>query len=210
MKKVLLTVVLCIFSNVLFAQYSPVSKNIISTNLLQFFEQPTGFGIAYERMLDKGRSNNVAQFSVKFDLNRISDTDRNAYLTFENQLIYDEDAYQYSGYSITPEVKYYFGWNAPFGPYFSMFGKHSAYQEYFKDIANENNNYNSNISVFGRGVASGYQFKIKELLVLDLGVGYMIQDKKSEKHTHGDVNLIQMSNEKKDGVRITVSIGTAF
>ena len=108
------------------------------------------------------------------------------------------------------EVKYYFGWNAPFGPYFSMFGKHSAYQEYFKDIANENNNYNSNISVFGRGVASGYQFKIKELLVLDLGVGYMIQDKKSEKHTHGDVNLIQMSNEKKDGVRITVSIGTAF
>ena len=87
MKKVLLTVVLCVFSNVLFAQYSPVSKNIISTNLLQFFEQPAGFGIAYERMLDKGRSNNVAQFSMKLDVKKISDADRDAYQTFEDQLI---------------------------------------------------------------------------------------------------------------------------
>ena len=147
MKKVLLTVVLCVFSNVLFAQYSPVSKNIISTNLLQFFEQPAGFGIAYERMLDKGRSNNVAQFSMKLDVKKISDADRDAYQTFEDQLIYDEDAYQYSGYAVTPEVKYYFGWNAPFGPYFSLFGKYSNYQESFKDLADENNNYNWKINL---------------------------------------------------------------
>ena len=210
MKKVLLIFVLCFLSNVLFAQYSPVSKNIVTTNLLQFFEQPAGFGIAYERMLDKGRSNNVAQFSVKLDLNKISDTDRNAYLTFENQLIYDEDAYQYSGYSITPEVKYYFSWNAPFGPYFSLFVKHSTYHECFKDLADENSNYNSNITVFGRGVATGYQFKIKELIVLDLGLGYMIQDKKSETQVYGDDSFVPMSNEKKDGLRIAVSIGTAF
>ena len=210
MKKVLLTVVLCVCSNVLFAQYSPVSKNIISTNLLQFFEQPAGFGIAYERMLDKGRSNNVAQFSVKLDLKKISDTDRDAYQTFEDQLIYNEDAYQYSGYALIPEVKYYFGWNAPFGPYFSLFGKYSNYQESFKDLADENNNYNSNITAFGRGVGTGYQFIIKELVVVDLGVGYMIQDKKTEKQGYGEDIFIPMSNEKKDGVRLAVSIGTAF
>jgi len=210
MKKVLLTVVLCVCSNVLFAQYSPVSKNIISTNLLQFFEQPAGFGIAYERMLDKGRSNNVAQFSVKLDLKKISDTDRDAYQTFEDQLIYDEDAYQYSGYALIPEVKYYFGWNAPFGPYFSLFGKYSNYQDSFKDLADENNNYNSNITAFGRGVGTGYQFIIKELVVVDLGVGYMIQDKKTEKQGYGEDIFIPMSNEKKDGVRLAVSIGTAF
>ena len=210
MKKVLLTVVLCVFSNVLFAQYSPVSKNIISTNLLQFFEQPAGFGIAYERMLDKGRSNNVAQFSMKLDVKKISDADRDAYQTFEDQLIYDEDAYQYSGYAVTPEVKYYFGWNAPFGPYFSLFGKYSNYQESFKDLADENNNYNSNITAFGRGIGTGYQFIIKELVVVDLGVGYMIQDKKSEKQGYGEDSFIPMSDEKKGGVRIAVSIGAAF
>tara|TARA_B100000900_G_scaffold416117_1_gene449226 strand:+ start:5511 stop:6143 length:633 start_codon:yes stop_codon:yes gene_type:complete len=210
MKKVLLTVVLCVCSNVLFAQYSPVSKNIISTNLLQFFEQPAGFGIAYERMLDKGRSYNVAQFSMKLNVKKISDTDRDAYQTFEDQLIYDEDAYQYSGYALIPEVKYYFGWNAPFGPYFSLFGKYSNYQESFKDLADENNNYNSNITAFGRGVGTGYQFIIKELVVVDLGVGYMIQDKKTEKQGYGEDSFIPMSNEKKDGVRLAVSIGTAF
>ena len=52
MKKVLLTAVLCVFSNVLFAQYTWVPKNLITTSLLQFFEEPAGFGIAYERMLE--------------------------------------------------------------------------------------------------------------------------------------------------------------
>jgi len=210
MKKVLLIVVLCVFSNVLFAQHSPVSKNIISTSILQFFEQPAGFGIAYERMLDKGRSNNVAQFGVKLDFKKISDTDRDAYQIFEDQLIYDEDAYQYSGYALTPEVKYYFGWNAPFGSYFSLFGKYANYQESFKDLSDENNNYNSNIASFGRGVGAGYQFIIKELVVIDLGVGYMVQDKKSEKQGYGEDSFTPMSDEKKDGVRIAVSIGAAF
>ena len=39
MKKLLLTIVLCVFSNVLLAQYTTVFKNIITTNLLQFFEK---------------------------------------------------------------------------------------------------------------------------------------------------------------------------
>lgn len=212
MKKVLLIVVLCVFSNVLFAQYTPVPKNIITTSLLQFFEQPAGFGIAYERMLDKGRSNNVAQFSVKIDLKKISDTDRDAYQTYQGQLIYHEEAYQYSGYALTPEVKYYFSWDAPFGTYFSLFGKYAAYQESFEDKAEngENNNYNMNITTFGRGLGAGYQFRIKELVVVDLGVGYMIQDKKSEKQGFGEGGFTPINDEKKDGVRIAVSLGTVF
>ena len=162
MKKVLLTVVLCLVSHFLLAQYTPVPKNIITTSLSHFFENPAGFGIAYERMLDQGRSNNVAQFSLKLDLKKISDTERDAFQTFEDRLIYNEDAYQYSGYVITPEVKYYFGWSAPFGPYFSLFGKYSFYQESFTDIADENNNYNSIITVFGRGLGAGYH----DLLIL--------------------------------------------
>lgn len=210
MKKVLLTAVLCVFSNVLFAQYTWVPKNLITTSLLQFFEEPAGFGIAYERMLDKGRSNNVAQFGVKLDVKKISDADRDAYQTFEGQLIYDEDAFQYSGYALTPELKYYFGWDAPFGPYFSLYGKYASYQESFKDLADENNNYNKNITAFGRGLGAGYQFRIKELVVVDLGVGYMIQDKKSEKQGFGEDGFTPMNDEKKDGVRIAISLGTAF
>ena len=210
MRKLLLTVVICVFSNILFAQNAPVQKNIISSNLLQFFEQPAGFGIAYERMLDKGRSNNVAQFSVKLDVKKISDADRDAYQTYEGQLIYDEDAFKYSGYALMPEMKYYFGWDAPFGPYFSLYGIYSFYQESFKDLANENNNYNMNISSFGRGVGTGYQFRIKEFLVLDLAVGYIIQDKKSEKQAYGENDFTPINDEKKDGLRIALSIGTAF
>lgn len=210
MKKVLLTVVLCLVSHFLFAQYTPVPKNIITTSLSQFFEKPAGFGIAYERMLDQGRSNNVAQFSLKLDLSKISDNERDAFQTFEDRLIYNEDAYQYSGYVITPEVKYYFGWNAPFGPYFSLFGKYSFYKESFKDIADENNNYNSNIIAFGRGLGAGYQIKIKELVVVDLGLGYMIQDKKSDKKGFGEDGFTPINDEKKDGLRIAVSLGTAF
>ena len=215
MKKALLIVVLCVFSNVLFAQYTPVPKNIITTSLLQFFEQPAGFGIAYERMLDKGRSNNVAQFGVKLDLKKISDTDRDAYRVFEDQLIYNEEAYQYSGYALTPEVKYYFGWDAPLGPYFSLYGKYASYQESFKATGDDGepdaqNNYKKNITAFGRGLGAGYQFRIKELVVVDLGLGYMIQDEKSEKQGFGEDDFTPMNDEKKDGVRIAISLGTAF
>ena len=210
MKKVLLTVILCLVSHFLFAQNTTVPKNIITTSLSQFFEKPAGFGIAYERMLDQGRSDNVAQFSLKLDMKKISDTERDAFQTFEDRLIYNEDAYQYSGYIITPEIKYYFGWSAPFGPYFSLFGKYSFYQESFTDIADENNNYNSNITAFGRGLGAGYQIKIKELVVVDLGLGYMIQDKKSDIQLFGEDGFTPLSDEKKDGVRIAVSLGYAF
>ena len=212
MKNVLLTISLCVFSNLLFAQYTPIPKNIITTSVSQFFEKPAGFGIAYERMLDKGRSNNAAQFGVKLELKKISDYDRDAYQIFEGQLIYNEKAYKYSGYALTPEVKYYFGWNAPFGLYFSMFGSHAAYQESFEDNTenSENNNYNKNITTFGRGLGAGYQFEVKKLVVVDLGVGYMIQDKKSEQQGFGEDGFTPLSDEKKDGVRLSVSLGAAF
>ena len=127
-------------------------------------------------------------------------------------MIYNEKAYEYYGYALTPEVKYYFGWNAPFGLYFSMFGKHAAYQESFKDNTenSENNNYNKNITTFGRGLGAGYQFEVKKLVVLDFGVGYMIQDKKSELQEYGEDGFTPLSDEKKDGVRLSVSLGAAF
>ena len=142
----------------------------------------------------------------------ISDTDRDASQIFEGQLIYHEEAYEYSGFALTPEMKYYFGWDAPFGPYFSLFVKHVAYHESFEDKAEngEYNNYNMNITAFGRGLGAGYQFRIKELVVVDLGIGYMIQDKKSEKQGFGEDGFTPMKDEKKDGVRIAVSLGTAF
>ena len=31
----------------------------------------------------------------------------------DSQVFYDEDAYRFSGFSILPEIKYYFTWNAP-------------------------------------------------------------------------------------------------
>ena len=212
MKKVLLTILLCVFSNVSFAQYTPVPKNIITTSLSQFFEKPAGFGIAYERMLDKGRSNNAAQFGVKLEVKKISDADRDAYQIFEGQLIYNEKAYKFSGYALTPELKYYFGWNAPFGLYFSMFGKYATFQESFEDNTEngEINNYDKNITSFGRGLGAGYQFEVKKLVVLDLGVGYIIQDKKSENKEYGEDGFTPMSDEKKDGVRLSVSLGAAF
>ena len=38
MKKVLLTIVLCVFSNILLAQYTPVPKNILTTSLSSFLK----------------------------------------------------------------------------------------------------------------------------------------------------------------------------
>ena len=107
-------------------------------------------------------------------------------------------------------MKYYFGWNAPLGAYFSLYGKYSSYQESFKDLADENNNYNKNINVFGRGVGIGYQCRIKELVILDLVAGYIVQDKKSEQQGFGEDDFTQMIDEKKDGLRIAVSLGTSF
>ena len=87
---------------------------------------------------------------------------------------------------------------------------YSSYQESYKDLADENNNYNMNITALGRGLGTGYQFRIKELLVIDLGIGYLIQDKSSEKQGYGEDSFTEMNDEKKDGLRIAVSIGASF
>ena len=58
---------------------------------------------------------------------------------------YNEDAYQYTGYSVRPELKYYFGWNAPFGFYFNLFASYTDYTESFKDINDNINNYNKEV-----------------------------------------------------------------
>ena len=59
-------------------------------------------------------------------------------------------------------------------------------------------------------MGTGYQFRIKEFLVLDLALGYLIQDKKSEKQAYGENDFTPINDEKNDGLRIAVSIGTAF
>ena len=85
-------------------------------------------------MTDPGYSSNAAQFSYKLNATLISSTKKAKFITVNSQTFYDEDAYQFFGYSILPELKYYFTWDAPTGVYLDLFGNYTSYTSIYTDI----------------------------------------------------------------------------
>ncbi len=210
MKRIFILLSVFLIASVSQAQSFLVKKNIISTSLFTPFEVPGGYGLSFERMLDKGQSLNAAQFSVKLNAKLINDTKRWSYGVFEGVKIYDNEAFQYSGFSFTPEVKYYFGWDSPFGPYFSLYGSYTQYTESFKDMSDNVNNYNTKLTRIGRGIGAGYQFRIGRLLAMDIGGGYMMEGVNSKIQKFGETDFTALDKEKEDGLRVAVTFGISF
>ena len=82
-------------------------------------------------MLDRGRSPNVAQLSFKLNYKLINDKDDYVYDVYQGIELKDKDAYIFEGHALVPEFKYYFTWDAPHGPYFTLYGTYESYQENF-------------------------------------------------------------------------------
>jgi hypothetical protein len=111
---------------------------------------------------------------------------------------------KWTGYSLTPEVRYYFTDHLrPEGAYLAAFGR---YQEIESDIKNAE----SQVSLqrIGGGVAIGYQFVLGGRVTWDTFVGPQI--------LHNTIDKNGVSSSKYDlfndtfGVRFGTTIGIAF
>lgn len=212
MKK-LFVVVLAFFTvGIAQGQSFLVKKNVLGVGLYTPFEKPGGYALSYERMLDKGHSLNAAQFAVKLNFKLINDDERAHFNDSLGVSVFDLDAYQYEGFSFTPEVKYYFTWNAPIGPYFSLYASYSRYSEnFFLELDPVSTaNYEKKISKLGRGIGAGYQFRFSELLSMDIGGGYIMEDIRSKQKNLGELVFSPLDNQKDDGLRVSVSFGILF
>ena len=210
MKKLFVLLFILLTIDNINAQSFLVKKNIISTSLFTPFEIPGGYGLSVERMLDKGRSPNVAQFSLKLNTKIINDKQAFQYTTFNGIELYDKNAFQYNGISFIPEIKYYFGWNSPFGPYFSLYGSYVKYSEIFNDIIDDQNNYILKSNQIGRGLGCGYQFALGEFFAMDVSGGYIIEDVNLKKQDLGEEEFLSLEKLKEDGLRVSITLGISF
>lgn len=211
MKKISFLIFLFFLSSSIHSQTFRVSKNVISTSLFQPFAPVGGYTVAYERMTDPGYSSNAAQFSYKLNATLISSTKKAKFITVNSQIFYDEDAYQFFGYSILPELKYYFTWDAPTGVYLDLFGNYTSYTSFYTDITiSEVDSEDKRFKKIGRGVGLGFQFKIFDNYVLDFIGGYHLQNINSETKGIGSDEFIKNPNEKDEKLYFNVFFGINF
>tara|TARA_B100000575_G_scaffold236243_1_gene198148 strand:- start:472 stop:1107 length:636 start_codon:yes stop_codon:yes gene_type:complete len=208
LKRILIVLILSFnFSNV-FSQNSLNSLNVISSNIAYFFEKPSQFGVSYERVLDQVRSNDISQFSFKLGVYKILDVEKENQYIYRGVNISNDEAKQFNGFLIEPSFKYYFGWGSPFGTYFSILGSYTNYEEVYTDVVDENNNYNSRYSSYGRGLLVGHQFIIGNSISIELGLGYLVEDINLEisRNQSSPINV----KTGNDGIKINTSLGFIF
>ena len=210
-KIILVLSVILTFSCSLFSQTFKVSQNIISASVFQPITTEGGYTLSFERMIDPGYSRNIAQFSYKMNITLISKTKKSEYLRLDSQVFYDEDAYRYSGFSILPEIKYYFTWNAPIGIYMNIFGSYMDYNYSYTDIriSNEISEEITFLKI-GRGIGTGFQFKLYKELTLDIVAGYHLQNIKSKTKLLGNDKFIDNSDEIDEKIYMNIHFGISF
>ena len=85
-------------------------------------------------MLDPGYSRDASQFSYRMNFTTFISSNKKSQVGRDSsQVFYDKDAYQYSGFLIVPELKYYFTWNAPIGVYLNLFGSYYGLHRNYTD-----------------------------------------------------------------------------
>ena len=211
MKKISILFFFLVLSPSLFSQSFRVPKNVLSTSLYQPFAPEGGYTISYERMLDPGYSYNVAQFSYKMNFTLISSSDRRMVGQDSTQVFYDSDSYQYSGYFILPEFKYYFTWDAPMGIYISVFGSYSDYTKTYSDVRiGDIASYEKNFSKIGRGIGAGFQFNIFNDFCLDIVGGYHLQNVSSETKRFGSDEFLENPKERDEKLYLNLHFGINF
>ena len=195
----------------LVAQSFLVSKNVVSTNLISPFLSPGSYGLEFERVLDKGYSPNVSQFTYKLGFYAIDDKDKRLVDSFYELPVYDYSAVKYSGLSTFVELRYYFGWKAPKGYYFTLFGSYSDYNENYTDRkSNSFDSYEKMVSKIGRGVGLGAKYQVLEFLIFDILVGYNVDNVNQNityTYTQREEKIEPLT---KDGLRAGLSIGVNF
>lgn len=193
------------------AQTLQVSSNVLSTSLYQPFASVGGYTLAFERILDPGYSLNLAQFSYKLNLTLISDRKKGRIASIGNTIFYDEDAYQYSGFMIVPELKYYITWDAPMGIYLNVFGIYNEYLETYTDEKLDSfDDFEKKYNGLGRGVGTGFQFNVYKKLTIDVVGGYHITDVTTQTKQFGEVDFVEDPKENEDGLYINVFLGFNF
>lgn len=211
MKNTLLLFILFFFCSSLYSQTFRVSKNVLSTSLYQPFSSEGGYTISFERMLDPGYSSNAAQFSYKMNATLISSTKKAKYTTINSQVFYDKDAYQFSGYSLLPELRYYFTWDAPMGVYMNLFGNYTSYSRFYTNITvSDDVSEQIKYTNIGRGIGAGFQFKIIENYTLDIIGGYHLQNINSETKRSGSDEFVDDPDEKEERLYFNVHFGINF
>tara|TARA_B100001057_G_scaffold267502_1_gene267618 strand:- start:2184 stop:2816 length:633 start_codon:yes stop_codon:yes gene_type:complete len=210
MKNISILTFLLIISTSLFSQSFRVPRNVVSTSLFQPFAAIGGYTISFERLIDPGYSLNVAQFSYKFNTTIISYNQKKEYATINSQVFFDKEAYQFFGYTILPELRYYFTWDAPLGVYASIFGSYSNYSEIFSDINNEAASYEKKYSTFGRGIGAGFQFKFFEYYTIDVIGGYHPKSINSKTKSFESEEFIENPLLKEEKLYLNLHLGINF
>jgi hypothetical protein len=210
MKKVSILIFLLFFSSSLFSQSFRIPKNVVSTSLYQPFAPTAGYTISYERIIDPGYSLNAAQFSFKLNSTIIYFNQKKEFTTINSQVFFDKKAYQFFGYSILPELRYYFTWDAPLGVYASIFGSYYNYSEIYSDINNKAASYEKKYSIFGRGIGGGFQFKFFENYTLDIIGGYHPKNINSKTKSFESEEFIENPLIEEEKLYLNVNLGVNF
>jgi len=210
MKNLTLLLLLLLLSFTLHSQSFRVPKNVLSISLYQPFAPEGGYSISYERMIDPGYSVNAAQFSYKINTTFISSTKKKEFTRIDSQVFFDEDAYQFLGYSILPELKYYFTWDAPMGVYINIFGSYTDYTVTYSDVTNDAASYEKKFSKIGRGIGAGFQFKIYENYTLDIIGGYHPQNINSKTKSFGSDEFVESLKSKDEKIYFNINFGLNF
>lgn len=210
MKNISILIYLLIISTSLFSQSFRVPKNVLSTSLFQPFAAVSGYTISFERLIDPGYSLNAAQFTYKLNTTIISFNQKKEYATINSQVFYDKEAYQFFGYSILPELRYYFTWDAPLGVYVSIFGSYSNYSEIYSDINNKAASYEKIYSILGRGIGAGFQFKIFKNYTLDVIGGYHPKNINSKTKSYDSEEFIGNPLLEEEKLYLNIHLGLNF
>lgn len=194
------------------AQYKDFNRNVISTNIYSPFLKVRSYSLSYERVLDKGYSPKVSQFSYKISGILVRDTDKAGLYEWKENTIYDLDAVAYDGCSVLAELRYYFLWHAPVGYYISVFGAYSDVNEVYTDrrkppyfLVTE-----TQVSKVSRGLGVGSQYRLYRSILVDILLGYRIDDI-NEKETDVNTNIVVNKDPStEDGLYISINFGVSF
>ncbi len=213
MKRYFFLFIFCLFVFVSAeAQHKDFNRNVISTNIYSPFLEVSSYSLSYERVLDKGYSPTVSQFSYKISGILVRDTDKAGLYEWKGNTIYDLDAVAYDGYSALAELRYYFLWHAPVGYYISVFGAYTDVNEVYTDRRNPPYFLvtDTQVSSVSRGLGVGSQYRLHRSILVDILIGYRIDDV-NEKETDVNTNIVVNKDPStEDGLYISINFGVSF
>lgn len=197
--------------NCLFLSAQSFKDNIISTSITSPLFAPSSYQLSFEHVLDKGYSLNVAQLSYKLNLMLVYDNTKAKVGEYNKTEFFDDDAYQFRGYSVMPEVRYYFTWDAPIGFYFSLYGGYlNSSETYIDTDIGDLKSYDKKTTALARGFGAGYQYELARILVMDITIGYLVEDLNSSKKLFSESEYNSLPKEVDDGLYINATLGVAF